>query len=480
MIGIVLAVAVASSSAVRTAPTLRCGTPELLGAGPVYRKPPPAIRAFAVTKSERDAFGGLTTVVTSENFALKWGSGVSVSSTKAQQILGYFEHAWSVELGEMGYPAPEHSDTRLFNVYIGDSGNGAPTIDGAAAYFWYDSDGYPMIVVNPSELNSPELDETAAHEFFHAVQGATGSFFDGISDEGMWFWEATATWIMPYVISGGEGHAMFLAGMAAFPHLPIGYYNSSVTNWSAYHQYGAFIFPQYLTELVADVTLIRDVWLGAGSEQDPLRVLDEELAARGESLTYVFGRFAAHNATWDYAEGELYSDALDYVLDFYPDEDHQLIAEHRTDSGGWVTASGLLPRGFGYNVVKLTAPEAPYLRFEVAADAAGTYGTPAHYEVTVVAQAPDHVTYHPVGLDADEYGELTLELGDETVYYLVVAAPVFDARSSETFGYSYAIGAGSASSGNNDDDEDRGCNAAAPGMLGALVALVFMTRMRRR
>ena len=121
-------------------------------------------------KAERDSLCGNCNTLSSDNFIVRWGSGISQS--QAQNILDSFEYSWDIEVNQLGYEIPTSADTYLFNVYIGDSGGGTPGGYGAAGYFTGDNQGYPMIVIaKQTVIDQDYMDFTIAHEFFHALQG---------------------------------------------------------------------------------------------------------------------------------------------------------------------------------------------------------------------------------------------------------------------------------------------------------------------
>ena len=123
-------------------------------------------------KEAREGLVDLPNSRSSDNFIVKWNG--NVNSTAIDRLLDSFEDAWTVEIDELGHPAPAGSEQYLFNIYIGDTGGNAPSSYGAAGYFTLDNAYYPMIVVANGTLESPEYaDITAAHDFYHAIQAKT-------------------------------------------------------------------------------------------------------------------------------------------------------------------------------------------------------------------------------------------------------------------------------------------------------------------
>lgn len=478
-------------------PTMRppCGTPGIVPTlGPAPRLPvgPPIP---AAQKTAREPNG--TTYpneLASENFVAKWGTRGGISEADAQDLLDAFEHAWATEIEAEGFPAPGGTDRYLFNVYIGDTGDGAPDGYGTSGYFNRDREGYPMIVVSAATLGDLAWAQgTAAHEFFHAVQDVTGRY--DYTGDSAWYWEATAMWIEGEVLPDHDEYVAFLYGYALLPHLPVYFFDYPDSGaLEEYHQYGAMIFPRYVSEIAADSELIRDSWVEPGADT-PHDTIAELLAERGVAIEDAFGDFAARNVTWDYADGAVYDQWVDWYADYYRSEDARVVDELDADgTDGLVEApDDTLPGRYGYNVVTLARPdEGDYrVRFEGAAE--GSDGSAADWRVTVVQDLPGGPLYTPVALNAAT-GEILLEDVEDAPIHLVVAAVPERARTDETFAWSYSV-AWEAPAGDDDtglpeeparpgldDDESAGCGCASGGsawMAGALVAAGLVARRRR-
>lgn len=435
-----LPLALASTPGLPT-PRPPCGTPAtapLFGPRPNLPVAPPDHEG---EKDDRDAYGELPNDEEGENFVVKWGNTGSVDPAAVDALLAAFENAWAVEIGEMGNPAPPGTDAYLFNVYIGDTGDGAPAGYGTAGYYNRDADGYPMIVVSAETLADEAWAKgTATHEFFHAIQDGTGRY--AYSGDSAWYWEATAMWMEGEVLPDQDDYVTFLFGYALLPELPVHFFDYPDTGaLQEYHQYGAMIFPRYVSEIAADRQVVRDSWtedLGADTPQEALALL---LAERGVDFEDAFGDFAARNATWDYADGALYDQWVDWYGDYYRSQDHRVVAEvERQGTDGLVAApEDTLPGRYAYNVVTLNRPDDADLtvRFESAAQ--GSKGTASAWRVTVVrerdAGGPEYV---PVPL-VDGVGSVRLEaIGDERIHLVAAAVPA-EARPNETFAWSYAL-----------------------------------------
>ena len=152
------------------------------------RRPPPPVADLI----DHETHGPIANVQYSEHFALKWGPDVALTSEHASAVLGHFEDILVAEVDGWEMASPTDG-FRYFNVYVGDTGGSIPSAGGMAGYYTTDGDGFPMIVLaNDTISDLPYARSVIAHEFFHAVQWASESFW--VWETGSWFWEATATW----------------------------------------------------------------------------------------------------------------------------------------------------------------------------------------------------------------------------------------------------------------------------------------------
>ncbi|MFT4977618.1 MAG: hypothetical protein ACI8S6_003525, partial [Myxococcota bacterium] len=309
----------------------------------------------------RDAYR-MSNAQESENFVLRWGNSKSMSSSRADTILDSFEEAWSRVLVDMDYNLPQGSETYKFNLYIGDSGG--PDAYGSA-YYSSDSQGNPIIVITQGTYDDADFGAVVgAHEFYHALQGASGSRYEySESSLGAWYWEATANWVVTEIYPENRALTVsgFLIGYAFFPHLPISYFNyaDGSDGILEYHQYGAFIFPYYLTREVADASLIRASWLES-DESDPLAALSVGLAEGwGLDLDEAFFDFAAWNATYSrYDDGDVFSAVVEQYEQYYSSKSERIVATVVEDSDGWQQApTQSLPRSYGTNFLLILPGE---------------------------------------------------------------------------------------------------------------------------
>ena len=148
------------------------------------------------------------------------------------------------------------------------------------------------------------LQVTAAHEYYHAVQ-----FAYDIADDG-WFLEATATWAEDELYDDVNDNVQYLRGQPDHPAR-----SKSIDKFGGVFHYGVWIFFRYLTERFPSSDggmpmLVRDLWRrptsSGGRGEYSLEGVSGVLRKRDLSLAEEFAGFAAANRTpgRSYAEGK--------------------------------------------------------------------------------------------------------------------------------------------------------------------------------
>ncbi len=271
------------------------------------------------------------------------GAGKATSGY-VQQVAETAEHVLET-YAAAGYRAPETDGSRggngLLDIYLQDLGSqglygycdsdGQPPADGPYdtwAYCAFDNDYAEF----PSHTPLQNLQVTAAHELFHAVQFAYDYFEDA------WFMEATATWAEDEVYDDVDDNLQYL------PMSPLAQPAKSMDHFSStgLRQYGDWIFFRYLTETLGArqgglPTLVRELWEQAdGAEGGPddysIAAVDHVLTARGTTLRETWAAFAAANrrprASYDEGRANRYPKAR-------PAAELELAGGHRDT--GWTT-----------------------------------------------------------------------------------------------------------------------------------------------
>jgi MYXO-CTERM domain-containing protein len=387
-------------------------------------------------KSDRDAWGDWPNESFSENFVVKWGSD-NISSGKINGLIDAFEAAWIGHVQEMELAAPVGSQDYRFNVYIGDSGPDTLSSHGAAGYFSYDHEGWPLIVIAKNSLNADDGGAgTAVHEFFHAVQDAMDTWeYTGL---GAWYYEATACWSVPEVLIGDLTYMSFIMGYALLPNYPVNFFDYWDTGaFPEYHQYGAFLFPRYLSEHVLDWRVIRDSWRENNSLNDPLQAIEGLLESEGEDLDQVFSDFAAHNAIWDYSDGAVYDQYVEYYADQFSEWDCRISdALGSKGDSDWREANpACLPQSYGYNLLTIDNPKSGHLSVAFEGEEIGSRGSATSWKLQLVREGGSGPTYTPVDVEDNVVESVLCDVGEEDTLFVVVSTHAQRFKDDETFGY---------------------------------------------
>jgi hypothetical protein len=382
---------------------------------------------------------GVANQARTEHFVLYWGDETLIEPHDATDLLAVFEGAWADEIDRMGYPAPASTDRYYFPVYVCNSGGGTPSCLGTAGYFNVDLTGFPYIAVNPNAVVLPDAAGAplARHEFFHAIQASTGRFaYEGL---GAWYFEATAEWASARGAPASPDAGEAVGGYTLLPQLPLNYfdYPDGAPELQELHQYGAFLFPMDLSESFG-IELVRDSWTEPGREPDPIEVLRTLLADGGEDLNEVWLDHIAHNAVFDYPDGE------DYAAESRRYEalwDGMRIADTAPRHGGSGVVTGAsAPYRYGAAQILLEQPADGILQVRVAGRPYGTEGSKANYGARIVRDFGDRIAYVPVPFDGWE-GAVEFHTGKEDAIWLVVGAWTPDASrwESEQFPFQWSL-----------------------------------------
>ncbi len=483
----------------QVSPPPACGTPERYRGwkGP-FRSgsselPPPGPDKLVVDPYE------LPNTLESDNFAMHWGDEGTVSESFLESVLEEAEVGWGVYIDELGFGQPVDGSSHKVNLYVGDSGDGAPEIgDTAAGYHINDDEDRSVIVLAPSTLKSTRrAGMTVVHELFHALQhgsGNHGSVFDTL-----WFWEATASWSESLVYPDEADTAETLYSYALLPHRTLPTFSrSSASPLIAARGYGAFIWAQHLSEFHGGPETIRLIWEEPADAGDPIVAAEALLTADGLDPAEVFADFALRNATWDYAEGARYRRAVSVYASYFEDYGSEVVETFGSagTQGPFEPDGDLLPQHTGYSVVAFDSPPAGPLEVVLSGDLEGSRGSPARWLMSVAIG--DGSASWEVVSDSTEDGVLSLSLDvpagtDEGRVVVVPWSP--GASDLEDFGYSLEIltswvdeddddGAG----GGGEDtglDEGGGCGCGRQGMpgdwqSGAVFLLLGIGWARRR
>ncbi|MFH1143086.1 MAG: T9SS type A sorting domain-containing protein [Candidatus Eisenbacteria bacterium] len=221
------------------------------------------------------------------------------------------EEVWDFYHEERGWPLPASDgaaggDARI-DIYLRDLGwgvygytlheeVGAARAKGGFIVLENDFNGFTQ--VSPEDARRASL----AHEYFHMIQ-----FSYGYEPEAAWFMEQSATMMEGEAYPSIRDHDRYVVALAADPHRRLDLCNGS-------HEYGAWIWPHYLSERWGPELLKRiwEFWGRGGVTM--LAAMDEALQMEGESLDEAYATWAVWNAfLGENDEGDHYPEGAAYA-----------------------------------------------------------------------------------------------------------------------------------------------------------------------
>ena len=434
----------------------------------------PQVQSVRTVLEHRDSYGA-PNVAFSDHFALHWGGDVSIENSLLDDILESLERSWQYQIETLSFPAPVGTEQYYFNVYLGDTGSGTPPDYGVSGYYYTDPDGFPMVVLGGYVVeNFASGKTTVPHEFFHAVQHSSGSYRDG--GNAAWYWEATAVWMENEVYPLEEEYATFLFGFAFYPHYALDFFDYFETGETQeYYQYGAFIFPKFLSEEYISPAVIRDSWVDS-TEQSPLGWLREHLEGEGENFTEVLSDFSARNVHWDYPDRDWYYLYLDYYEDLFAQDDHRIATPiHPAGTAQWMDGPAeFRPARYGYNHLQMRNPQMETAHVYFSGNSVGDYFGTVEWAVRLVVQRGDDFFYHSVDI-VDGQGEAIIsDLLSTDVVTISALALSEDEHPNEVFSYRYAV-LSQPFDDTEEEDPKNSCATVDPrGLLGWLEVLAFL------
>lgn len=230
-----------------------------------------------------------------------------------EEAAAALDDAWHLELEVLGYqppPADQGVEGDEYDVYLAEQGG--------RAYGWTYPESYGATTSSYIELDNnyaeptywtkdlEGLRVTAAHEFFHAVQFG---YYQGA--DGIWWQEATATWMEEVVHPEADDYLHYLSNFLNYPEQAL----DKNSGYNDPHIYGAVLFAHFLDQR-HERGLIRTTWeewnrQGSAGLEHFDRVLRRQ-AARGlgdavsEFSVWNYFTGPRHRPGRFYAEGEKY------------------------------------------------------------------------------------------------------------------------------------------------------------------------------
>ena len=226
-----------------------------------------------------------------------------------------FEEVWTFHIDTMGFdPPPTDPSTNhgLYEVYIEYLGSGyfgwANGIGAGPSCFSYIKMQNSYSAAAFSEHTEVEnIQVTAVHEFFHAVQFGYNCY------ERFWFMEATAVWSEDELYNDVNDLYRYMTSWFSNPDKAI----DSETN----HMYGSFIYFQYIDEHLGGRETIRTCWEKSreysNSSQDiSFTAIDAALEEQNSSFVDAYNRVRIANqimSSHQNAEPYTYQEANGYL-----------------------------------------------------------------------------------------------------------------------------------------------------------------------
>jgi hypothetical protein len=298
----------------------------------------------------------------------------------------------------------------------------------------------------PAHTPTENMQVTAAHEYFHAVQ------FGYDAGDDTWFLESTAAWVEDVLYDDINDNYQYLSQSAiTYPDFSIDYTDNG--EYSGL-RYGQWLFFRYLTERFGDGTnhdidFVRSLWERSAyrdahpEDVDDYSVLaiENELASRGHDFTEVFADFSMLNWVIELA----YEEGIEY-FQFFLDNN----TSPRPYSLGDFNIKKTRPKtgNLSYDSVHLSAANSTFkpakgvtsnAKLLLKVDGPGAAVSPvARYVVFYKSGLPD---FGEIPLDAQGVGKKKVPFGKGTVAYVALVLVNGSTRYTDCgSGYVYACG----------------------------------------
>jgi len=449
--------ATAEAARAREAGLWRCGTPMVLAAMREYSYMTPEAQQLVDTvsgfapmdpgdsESSRETAEACNITAPNEqesdHFRVLWGS--SYNGDGVDDLLEALEHARQTWL-DLGYQEPYGVGVGGWKlpVFIGNSGNGMPTIGWSGGYTTVCDDHSGSFIVMSQEVGTWGWEFTAdvgPHELYHAIQM-------GYNNWGManWYWEASATWSedMPY--PDLNGYVWFLETYTSAPEVAL----ADESNQS--HPYAMFIFPMAIEEFVTDgIHVMRKMW--EQSNGDVPSAMGTILEAdHGTTFDKAFAEFTARVGMMDdFEDGALFGDAQRvYTVDSYPDS-----VEDFADAP---------PETYGTNYITLHEPDTdpPDTKMHFEFDGGGD----SKWVLGVIKHRTEDGVNKTVEVEVDGDGHAEFDIIDVGTLYseFVVAISYTGNGGSPPYSWSVEMREQTEEQGDDDDDGDDDDSAEPP------------------
>jgi hypothetical protein len=202
----------------------------------------------------------LPNVYYSGHFAIRWGNNYSGGMDAIEYWGEILEsEVWATEITAWGFSDVYLTDEYYIDMYVGNSGNGAPSISFTGAYTTiYNGNYQPYIVFHPDILYYPEsTQEVSAHEFFHTIQFSLGVTYENtyiFDSQSLWFVEGSSTWAEGTVYPNYDGYVYYIYDWAENPG------DALTSDNGGYAPYARVIWGRYLYEYYDGIATMYDIW----------------------------------------------------------------------------------------------------------------------------------------------------------------------------------------------------------------------------
>ncbi len=243
-----------------------------------------------------------------EHFAIRWGDDFTFNSGDLERLVEIVENVWDVEVNQMGYTKPWNSNTYYTDVYVGNSGDGAPEIDFQGAYttLYHNNLADPdnmsyMVFWDEIFHHESSTQDIFSHEFFHVCQfqiALAGCYGHMVCDACIWAVEGSAVWAEDEVYNDVNNYMQYVWYYMFEPEI-------TLFSGNGVDPYARVIFFKYISENWGGRDALYTIWNECHT--DIVFSIQGFLSDQGLTLEEAFKEFAVKNLFSDYEEGASYS-----------------------------------------------------------------------------------------------------------------------------------------------------------------------------
>lgn len=245
----------------------------------------------------------------------------AVTEDYVDEVVLALEHAWQVQIIEMGWAAPPPDDGKggdgLYDVYLmdltedealgitypqdvyGDNPNSPAEEEWSATSYLAVENDFEDYATSPEEVISL-MRATVAHEFNHGIQ-----FGYDIADAHDWIYEATAAWIETVTVGEDQDATGYVYEVYRDPALCFG---SIAGEYDSSLHYGDWLLIDHLAQEFG-TDFVRTLWESV-AQVEGFEVWEDLLATRDTDMDILFAGYHLRNLARDYALGDLFRSSV--------------------------------------------------------------------------------------------------------------------------------------------------------------------------